>query len=284
MFGFVKPYIPELKVREYELYKSVYCGLCRSMGKHTTVASCASLSFDMTFFALARILLAGDTYSTKRVRCAAHPFRRRPALCDCASLEYTAYVNAFLSYYKLIDDKRDERGVKKMRAVVMMPFARAAVRRIPEEYASVGETIRQRLEVMSSLEAENCDEPSRVADEFGSLIGATLSHGIEGSGGKIAYEIGRYVGRFVYLADAVCDFHDDKKLGRYNPFVAAGAEVSLEKDGFILGHEADGAMAALALVDGDKSIFACMSNIISIGMMTAVKNAENGEKRNEKSI
>ena len=31
MFGFVRPYKDELKVKDYELFRSVYCGLCHSL-------------------------------------------------------------------------------------------------------------------------------------------------------------------------------------------------------------------------------------------------------------
>ena len=39
MYGYVRPHIPELKVGEYERYRAVYCGLCRSMGRLTGQAS-----------------------------------------------------------------------------------------------------------------------------------------------------------------------------------------------------------------------------------------------------
>ena len=47
MFGYVKPYIPELKVKEYEFYRSVYCGLCRSLGEGNVVL--VEFSPDVTF-------------------------------------------------------------------------------------------------------------------------------------------------------------------------------------------------------------------------------------------
>ena len=30
MFGYVKPAYPELLVKEYELYRAVYCGICEA--------------------------------------------------------------------------------------------------------------------------------------------------------------------------------------------------------------------------------------------------------------
>ena len=46
MFGYVMPYVPTLQVQEYELYRAVYCGLCREMGRITGQASRLTLSYD----------------------------------------------------------------------------------------------------------------------------------------------------------------------------------------------------------------------------------------------
>ena len=57
MYGYIKAYAPELKVREQEYYRAVYCGLCRTMGKCTGQCSRLTLSCDVTFLALLRLLL-----------------------------------------------------------------------------------------------------------------------------------------------------------------------------------------------------------------------------------
>ena len=49
MFGYVKIYKPDLKVAEYETYRSIYCGLCRQLGKHYVALARMTLSFDLTF-------------------------------------------------------------------------------------------------------------------------------------------------------------------------------------------------------------------------------------------
>lgn len=52
MFGYVKVCKPELKVREYEEYKAVYCTLCRVIGKEYGQTSRALLNYDATFYIL----------------------------------------------------------------------------------------------------------------------------------------------------------------------------------------------------------------------------------------
>ena len=58
MFGYIRPHTPELRVREYEYYKAVYCGLCRSMGKCTGQCSRMTLSYDFAFLSLVRMALS----------------------------------------------------------------------------------------------------------------------------------------------------------------------------------------------------------------------------------
>ena len=52
MFGYIRLNKPECKIREYEYYRAVYCGLCRMLGKCTGQCSRLMLSYDMTFMAL----------------------------------------------------------------------------------------------------------------------------------------------------------------------------------------------------------------------------------------
>ena len=32
MFGYVRIYKPELKIKDYEIYKAAYCSVCRALG------------------------------------------------------------------------------------------------------------------------------------------------------------------------------------------------------------------------------------------------------------
>ena len=60
MFGYVKPDKQELKVKEYETYKAVYCTLCKTLGKEYGVFAKALLTYDATFYVLFRKALFQD--------------------------------------------------------------------------------------------------------------------------------------------------------------------------------------------------------------------------------
>ena len=293
MFGVVRPYVPELRVREHEYYKGVYCGLCRSMKKHTTEISCASLSFDMTFFALLRLWLEGKSGDVKMRRCGAHPFKKRPMMCDTTALEHTSYVSAYLTYFKLSDDVKDERGLKRLFARIARAFSKIPLSKIPKEYAPLGETIRDHLDALSALEKQKCKNPSEVADEFGKLLGSALAFGLDGEKAVVAESIGLHVGRWVYLADAACDIEDDEKSGSYNPFLCAMTVDDAKK---FVADGLDGVLS-MELVDAIKAYDVgpgrladcsdCILNTLNMGMRNSLSEAlckNKQEKKHERSL
>ena len=46
MYGKVRINVPEIKVREYDEYKGIYCSLCKILGKRYGVLARALLTYD----------------------------------------------------------------------------------------------------------------------------------------------------------------------------------------------------------------------------------------------
>lgn len=272
MFGFVKPLVPELKVKDSDFYRSVYCGLCRSMSKHTGGISAFTLSYDMTFFALCRMALSDTELSFERIRCKAHPMKKRTVCRDNAELEFAARASGILVYYNCKDDVRDEKGIKRMIAKMLLPYAKQIDKKaaLPDISAKTEEYLSK----LSLLERESCPRPDEVADVFGRLLGELLSVGYEEATATVAREIGYHTGRWVYLADAVCDYKKDKKENKYNPFIFAfesdeEAEKYLSSDiSDILTLELRSLDRAIALIDPPRSdaVMRCITNIVRGGM------------------
>ncbi len=279
MFGFVKPLVPELKVKDSDFYRSVYCGLCRSMSKHTGGISAFTLSYDMTFFALCRMALSDTELSFERIRCKAHPMKKRTVCRDNAELEFAARASGILVYYNCKDDVRDEKGIKRMIAKMLLPYAK----RIDKKAAlpDISAKTEEYLSKLSLLERENCPRPDEVADVFGRLLGELLSVGYEEATATVAREIGYHTGRWVYLADAVCDYKKDKKENKYNPFIFAfesdeEAEKYLSSDiSDILTLELRSLDRAIALIEPPRSdaVMRCITNIVRGGMENSLITA-----------
>ena len=228
MYGYVRTYAPELKVRQQEYYRAVYCGLCRTMGKCTGQCSRLTLSYDFTFFALVRMALTGKYPAVTSRRCPVHPLRRRPMADPTEDLSLCACLSAILAYHKVRDDLRDERGLKRTAATAVAPFVgsirRRAIRRGYVEADRRVELAMRKLFELESSRPPSVDEPATL---FGELMAALLSHGLEGNQAKLAHTIGLRVGRFVYILDAADDYAEDVKKGRYNPLACLYGDPSM---------------------------------------------------------
>ncbi len=221
MFGYVKPSVGELLVKEHEFYKATYCGICRAMKKHTGALSNVTLSYDSVILALVRMnSLADSEIGVRMRRCGAHPIKKRCMLNENDAIRFTAKAFAILTYYKLKDDVGDnERFAKRTLARLATPIMRRAARKSREK--SLEELIRTKLLEITRLEDEGCpsvDEPARF---FGELLGELFARGFEGATRAVNYEFGHALGKFIYAADAAEDYERDRKTGNYNPYVIA---------------------------------------------------------------
>ena len=217
MFGYVKPYSPELKVKEQNAYQGIYCGLCRAMGKCTGSCSRFSLSYDFVFLAAVRAALTGDKIEYLQKRCFVHPFKKRPSAKQNPSLEYAAAASAILTYEKLRDDLSDEKGLKRLRASLLLPFASNAKKRakLPE----LEGLVRVKLDELCEIEKAKTASVDLPAEKFGELLGEIFAHGLDGNVKRLAYSIGLCTGKWIYATDASDDMETDAKSGSYNPYL-----------------------------------------------------------------
>ena len=218
MFGYVKPVIPELLVKEYEFYRATYCGICHAMKRHTGNLSRITITYDSVFLALVRMAFIPDSeIKTKKGRCAIHPLKSRLYLCDNEALSYTAEAFAILTYYKMQDDIHDEGLKKKTAASILRPISRGACRRA--EKAELSDLIKSKLDEISEYEREKCPSVDIPATAFGELLGEVFAYGLSGTDRLVANRVGYHLGRFIYSADAIEDYDEDRKSGNYNPYV-----------------------------------------------------------------
>ena len=113
MFGYVVVNKPELKFREFDVYRAYYCGLCHSLSKRHGLSGQLTLSYDMTFLVILLSSLYEPDHSVTSKRCIVHPLKRQ----NIISSEFTDYVadmNVILSYFKCLDDWHDDRSVLKL--------------------------------------------------------------------------------------------------------------------------------------------------------------------------
>lgn len=214
MFGYVVANTAALTEEEKRRYQAVYCGLCREIGRRSGQTARLSLTYDLAFLILLLSSLYEPRETEKTESCVIH-WKKRPWTANKFT-EYAADLNVYLSYYKLLDDKRDE-GRRTGRGYARMLERQS--RRIESVWSRPCSVVREKLDALSEIEARREPLPDVTANCFGELMGELFVYDPTDFWAGTLREFGQGLGRFVYLMDAAVDYERDKKSGAYNPLV-----------------------------------------------------------------
>lgn len=221
MFGYVTPLKDELKIREYEVFKSYYCGLCFHIKKHFGNLPRMILNYDMTFLALLLDSLnPKESEPTPKV-CMTNPFKKKPVLLDNEALSYAAAMNVALVYFKLLDDKQDEHSLKSsFLALGLKPYKN----KFPSSMHAIYNIIEENLSKLTALEThKDFSSIDEIAHPFSLIVAhifkdypfeivddtpATREH---------LYQFGYCLGKWIYIIDAIDDLENDMAKDKFNP-------------------------------------------------------------------
>jgi len=224
MFGYVSANHKELTKDQQARYGSIYCGICLRIRQQSGNVARLGLSYDMAFLAALLMSLYEPEEVSGRNACLLHPVKRRTWL-DSECIRYAADMNVVLSYYKFLDDWSDDRSVpaRAMSMAIASP-ARDIFACYPRQCAAIERCIGE----LSRLERENCPNPDLPAAAFGRLM-AELMVLREDLWAPTLRQLGDALGRFIYLMDAALDYRQDRKKGKYNPYLAMGQQEDYDK-------------------------------------------------------
>ena len=285
MFGYVRVNSSELKVKEYEFYRGTYCGLCRSMGKCTGQCSRMTLSYDFAFLALLRIAFLNEKVSFGQKRCIAHPLKKRNYMKHNSSLAYCAQAAALLNYHKIADDLSDERGAKKLRARILHPLvAKGRKKALKAGLGELDDRIAKGLARLARTEASGIASVDVPAAIFGDILADIVSFGLSEADGRIASALGRTVGKWIYVADALDDLEEDAEKNRYNPFLllydgVLPDEQKREGIRLALKNQLYDAEAAMDLMTFENEMIEnLIQNILYLGLPARIEKIESDRK------
>ena len=129
--------------------------------------------------------------------------------------EYAADMNIILTYYKLLDDWKDE---GKRTSYVGLCAYRRTFLKLKEKYPEKCEVIRKCLALLQQCEERNEDNIDVVARYFGKLMGELFAYKEDVWEDRLR-KMGFYLGKFIYIMDAYDDVADDIKGNKYNPLI-----------------------------------------------------------------
>ena len=219
MFGYIKPLAPELKVKEQEAYRAIYCGLCKQLGRVYGPMSRLTLSYDFAFLAMLAIGVRGELVEFSQERCMVHPLKKRNICQDCDSLDLSAAMATILLYHKLEDNLADGKAREKALCMAALPFAKSAYDKAAEKLPQLAQLAREQMAEQAILEREHCPSVDRASEPTAKILEALLGGLSEDPGQQLVLRrIGYLLGRWVYLMDALDDLEEDIQNDNYNPF------------------------------------------------------------------
>jgi len=293
MFGYVMPCKMELKMKDYEKFKAYYCGLCLSLKNNFGNLSRFALNYDMTFLSI--LLDSLDENNNKYVinGCIAHPLKKQHKIIQNKAIDYAAFCNTTLTYFKLIDDYNDNNSIHSK---ILSMFLKKYIKTSRDNMKAVIEYMDLKLKELYDLE-KSCEYVSidEISDKFADLTGYIISYYYKDEDFKEElYNLGYNLGRWIYIIDAYDDLKEDMEKNKFNALNKAFNSENLPYDKFLdeirdriefnLIMSADSTVKALGnlpLVKNEE----LLSNILELGLMEKMERIKlRSEDKDEKSI
>ena len=217
MFGYLTVYKPELKFKEFEVYKAVYCSLCKNLKKNYGLFSSFVLNYECTFLALFGMALEELCPHFEKCRCTFNPLKKcNRCVGGDNSLDFASAVTVILSYCKLLDAIDDNGFFKRISLYPLKPFLKRKYKKASKIYPKVSEIVNVYAKNQAEIEKNNCKDIDRAAGATADMLSSLFSM-LNGDKEKLA-RFGYCLGRWIYLMDAYDDITDDLKKGNYNVF------------------------------------------------------------------
>lgn len=297
MFGYVIPDKDNMLIKDFNVFQSFYCGLCKALHKSGSEVTRFCTNYDVTFYSVLMHEILKTPVEFERKLCTYNGKKKVVVKPDALSLKM-ADIAVMLVYYNIKDDVADG---KKLRAPLAWRLAlrkRKAAKNLPE----IDKLMKEQFGLLARLEKEKCESIDRVADTFASLMRDITRVLVKADeelkpaddenrlSDEAKHDVDDFcynLGRLVYLMDAVDDVEKDSKKGNYNPIVlnfgkceekAAYLEKNAEELSFLLKSTYNKMVGAynrmsVTLLEG------VLSNVIYLGIDMQIQRLLRGEQK-----
>lgn len=221
MFGYLRPYKPELKVKDYSIYKAVYCGLCNTLGKRYGFIARNILTYDATLMCIIDMSRGSACKGFRSGRCPVKPYKKCDFANENEALEYWADVSVILAFYKVLDNYKDGGFLKKAAILPILPVMKHLFKKAAKNNPFAAQCAKEYIKAQTAVEEKNTRSVDEAAQPTAELMSKLLSKNAQNeTERRVLDRAGYFIGRWIYFADAADDLKDDKKSGAYNPFAA----------------------------------------------------------------
>lgn len=305
MFGYVLPEKAHLYMKDFEMYRSFYCGVCKSMERQFGQLSRFTINYDVTFLAILLHNFLGVDVKYEKLKCITKPFTTRKSVLKNDLTDLLGAFNVILGYYAAYDKVLDDKSIKAKSA---MNGLKKAVKRAKNVLPDVTEIVEKRYDNLRVIEKTSDFSIDRISDEFASMMSECVkkivlqytSRYLVEKSESVCYNksaiteenlsaldhLSYNVGKWIYLIDALDDVDDDVKEKKFNPFVVVYGDVSSQKE-LMEKHGEDIVFAFASCLNKINDSFSkikfsfnkdFLANVIFKGMPLMTKSVMKGEK------
>lgn len=275
MVGNVTPVLEKLNDKDRETYLSVYCSLCHELSRRHGSFARFLLNYDMVFLALLADGLNGRLYIGDEKKCVAGILGKKRKIFSSAGVKYAADASVIIAYFKILDNLKDEKFFGKLKNFLILPYVFFKYNRAKKNRPALADSIEKRQKGQSDAEKhfKSLDGRAFATEEMtkslvlkGTVYGDKLSLG----------QFGFFLGRVIYILDAVKDYRKDEKNGSFNPFIKGGNTIKeARRECYMALGEAVHWLDRLDFLQNKDIIY----NIVCLGLPRQIKNygeTENG--------
>ncbi|NEU03764.1 MULTISPECIES: DUF5685 family protein [Clostridium] len=287
MFGYVTPCKMELKVKDYEKFKAYYCGLCLSIKNNFGNLPRFTLNYDMTFLGILLDSLNDEKIQFNPTVCIAHPVKKRLKVINNDALDYAAFCNVALSYFKLLDNFQDDNSnSSKILALGLKGYIKTKDDKKVYLLNYMENNLKNLSKIENSSDILNIDEVSHIfADLTATII---CEYSTDTNLKDNLYNLGYNLGRFIYLIDGYDDLEKDMSENKFNPINRAFNKDNLPYDEFsnlikdriefnlIMSAESCVRNLSDLPILKNKDL---LDNILNLGLMEKIENIKTHKKK-----
>ena len=219
MFGYIKVFKPEMKVKDFEIYNAIYCGLCREMGKSYGMLSKFCLSYDMTFVSLLCAALTEGCDGYEQKKCRVNPLKKC-TYCknDRETQSLAAAAGVALTDMKVLDNVQDSGFIKSLGYRFLRLFTKRWSKKAYKKYPELRLIIEEYSEKQFSAEVDAECSLDKASEPSAKAVSRILGLIPTDEKYKFVLErMGYCLGKWVYLCDVADDLSKDIKKHNFNP-------------------------------------------------------------------
>ncbi len=214
MFGYVRADTPYLYIKDDNLYRAMYCGVCKGIAEVCGHRARMGLSYDVTFLSVILHNIKGEDVKIEKSHCLTHCIRSRLMANVDELTRMLGALNTELVYYKYTDDIMDGDKGRGKRL-----WFKKGHKRVLKKYPEIARIVKENMAAQERLEKEGDAGLDRSADATANMLADFSDYVLGEKRTDYTRNLFYAVGKWIYLIDALDDYDKDLKKEAYNPFL-----------------------------------------------------------------